>query len=198
MDVEEKDVSAEGKATQEAVQDGDVVWYAMRDLKRPNALEPAYKMLQEKGFKVFTPMRKKVVVRRNVRVTAEVPVIQDLLFVRTSRKDLDPVEAATPTLRYRFVKGGRYREATIVRDEDMDKFITAVESTPSLKYYALEDITPDMIGRRVRVHGGSLDGFEVPLRKMRGARKKRIFVEIPSFIAAEVVLEDFDYLQFVE
>ena len=31
-------------------------WYAMRDLKRSNALLPAYKQLSQAGMEVFTPM----------------------------------------------------------------------------------------------------------------------------------------------
>ena len=32
-------------------------WFVMRDLKRPNAKEPAYKQLGELNIKVFTPLR---------------------------------------------------------------------------------------------------------------------------------------------
>lgn len=177
--------------------DDTLAWYAMRDLKRSNAIDPAYKMLKRKGFEVFTPMRPKIVQRKNTKRVEEVPVMQDLLFVHTTRKLLDPVEAVTPTLRYRFVKGGTYKEATIVRDEDMNRFITVVQSMPLLRYYALDEVTPDMIGCKVRIYGGPLDGLEVPLRKMRGSKKKHIFVEIPNCIAAVVELKEFDFLQIV-
>lgn len=32
-------------------------WFVMRDLKRPNAKEPAYKQLGELSIEVFTPLR---------------------------------------------------------------------------------------------------------------------------------------------
>lgn len=173
-------------------------WYAMTDLKRANALEPAWKMLAGKGFEVFTPMREKVVRRNNQKIVVKVPVIQDLLFVHGTRSRIDVVEMQTATLRYRFVKGGRYRQAVIVRDADMQRFIKAVSSTGSARFYDAGEITPDMVGRTVRIYGGPLDGYELPLRKMSGSKKKRVFVELPKFVTAEVELKEFDWLQFVD
>jgi len=172
-----------------------LLWYAMRDLTRPNALNPAYKMLDDKGFEVFTPKEKRVRNVRGKRILEEVPVIHDLLFVHSTRNELDPVEAATPTLRYRYVKGGKYKQATIVRDADMDRFQKAVGNLRVLRYYSASEIKSEMMGRVVKVHGGPLDGREVQLRKLRGTKKKRIFVEIPDFIVAEVELTDYDYLE---
>ena len=36
-------------------------WFVMRDLKRSNAKLPAYKMLSDLNFEVFTPMTWKVI-----------------------------------------------------------------------------------------------------------------------------------------
>lgn len=63
----------------------------MRDLKRRNAKEPAYKQLQESGVKVFVPMKWQLVIRKGKKVREEVPFIQDLLFVCDSRQHLDPI-----------------------------------------------------------------------------------------------------------
>ena len=62
----------------------------MRDLKRRNAKEPAYKQLQESGVKVFVPMKWQLVIRKGKKVREEVPFIQDLLFVCDPRQHLDP------------------------------------------------------------------------------------------------------------
>ena len=35
----------------------EAYWYVMRDLKRRNAKNPAYSMLEDAGFEVFTPMK---------------------------------------------------------------------------------------------------------------------------------------------
>lgn len=173
------------------------VWYALRDLKRANALRPAYHRLLELGFEAFTPLKWQAVRRQGRTVREERPVISDLLFVRSTRPQLDPVVDAEPTLQYRFVRGGAYREAMTVRDVEMDAFIRAVRSVDSRRYYSPSELTPSMLGRTVRIVGGPLDGVEAPLLKLRGARTKRIVVEIPSLLAACVEVRDCDYLQIV-
>ncbi len=61
----------------------------MRDLKRANANLPAYKMLEDLGFKVFTPMTSKVVERGGKRTRIQAPFVQDLLFVLSEKELLD-------------------------------------------------------------------------------------------------------------
>jgi len=175
-----------------------VAWYAMRDLTRPNALNPAYKMLRAKGFEVFTPMKRKTERRGGGTAVVEVPAIHDLLFVRSTMSLIDPVEAASPTLRYRFVKGGRYREPITVRDGDMEVFIKAVTSAPSPEYFLPGEITPNMVGRKALVHGGPLDGHELRLLKVQGSKRKRVMVELPGLLAAVVELARFDSMEIVK
>jgi len=172
-------------------------WYVMRDLKRPNALHPAYKMLEDLGFQVFTPLIQKVVRCGGGCRVREMPAIQDLLFVYSTKMRLDPVTLATRTLQYRYVKGGAYKEAMTVPTADMERFIAAVSSTPWPQYYAISEITPNMVGRKVRIHGGPLDGIEANVLNVRGARKKRIIVELPLLIAAVVEVTEADYIETV-
>lgn len=171
-------------------------WYVLRDLKRPNAQLPAYKMLLAKEFEVFTPMKWQVSVYRGKRVREEVPVLRDLLFVHSAKSELDPVVEHTPTLQYRYLKGGGYREPMVVCDKEMERFMLAVCSADLPVYYSPEEITPDMLGRTVRVIGGPLDGYEATLLKRRGSKKKRILVELSTLIAASVEVEP-EYLQLI-
>lgn len=62
----------------------------MRDLKRPNAKQPAYKFLREEGFEVFVPTKSQIITRNGKKVVEEIPVIRDLLFVHTEKERLDP------------------------------------------------------------------------------------------------------------
>lgn len=39
-------------------------WFVLRDLTRPNAKRPAYRLLEEKGIEIFTPMRWRLVERK--------------------------------------------------------------------------------------------------------------------------------------
>lgn len=171
-------------------------WFVMRDLKRANAKNPAYAMLAEKGFEVFTPMTTRVSERGGKKERREVPFIQDLLFVKSTREELDPVVERTETLQYRFLKGHAYGTAMVVPDHEMDSFIVAVRSVATPRYYHLDEITPEMYGARVRIIGDSrLDGLEGTILKIKGARKKRILIELPGLLAAAVELSSADLIQ---
>lgn len=171
-------------------------WFAMRDLSRSNAKKPAYKLLEKLQFEVFTPMMQRLSVKHGRRVNENVPVIHDLLFVHATRTALDPTVAKTDTLQYRYVRGG-YCEPMVVPDADMERFIAAVQASETPEFFSPEDITPTMYGRRVRVIGGALDGYEGHLLSVRGSKHKRLLVELQDFITASVKVSP-DLIEILE
>lgn len=176
--------------------DEQALWYVMRDLKRANAKEPAYKLLTEKQFNVFTPMQWKLVIRQGKRIREQHPFIQDLLFVHDSRRRLDPVIEDIPTLQYRYVHGRSYCDPMTVPDADMERFIRAVSATDSPVYYLPEEITPKMYNRRIRIVGGILNGYEGTLLTTRGSKVKRLLVELPNLLAVGVEVMP-EYIQLL-
>lgn len=163
-------------------------WFVLRDLKRINAREPAYKLLTNKGFKVFTPMEWHIREVAGQQIKTGKPILPDLLFVHTTDEDLEPLVARTPTLQFRFIKGGYHKKMTIKEDE-MTRFITAVENAEAVDFFTPENITPNMIGKKVRIAEGPLCGCEVPLLKVQGARKKKILIKLSSVLYATLVVE---------
>lgn len=163
-------------------------WFVMRDLKRGNAKQPAYKLLDELKIRFFTPMVWKLRIRQGKRIRQQVPFIPDLLFVYDSRKVLDPIVERIATLQYRFVKGGNHQPMT-VRNADMERFIRAVDAMNNPCFYTPEELKPDMLGKNVRIVGDLLDGYEGRLQKMQGSRIKRLFVELPNFLTAAVEVQ---------
>ena len=139
-------------------------WFVMRDLKRPNAKQPAYRFLAEQGLEVFTPMTWRLTLRQGKRVREERPFLPDLLFVHCARPLLDPLVELVPTLQYRYIRGA-YCEPMTVADADMERFIRAVRSTDSPRYYLPGELTSVHYGRMVRIVGGPLDGCEGRLLK---------------------------------
>ena len=177
-----------------AVQEGTKPqWFVMRDLKRSNARQPAYRMLEGMGIEVFTPMVWRLSVKQGKRIREQAPFMQDLLFVHDTRRNIDPVVERTGTLQYRYVRGG-YRMPMTVRDTDMDRFIRAVRSAENPCYYTPDEISADMIGKKVRIIGGALDGYEGHLQKMQGSRVKRLFIELSGILAASVEVQP-EYVQ---
>ena len=169
------------------------LWFVMRDLTRSNAKLPAYKLLEQEGIRCFTPMVQKVFIRDGKSERRCVPYIHDLVFAYERREVLDPVVAAVPTLQYRYVRNA-YCQPMTVRDDDMERFIRAVRSSDAPRYYRPDEITPDMLRRRVRIIGGRLDGYEGFLLTVRGSKVKRLLVELPTLLTAAVEVE----AEFVE
>lgn len=176
--------------------DEKALWYVMRDLKRANAKVTAYKLLRDRQIMVFTPMRCRLVTRQGKRLREEQPFIRDLLFVYDTRTNLDPIVAKTPTLQYRYFHGGKYREPMTVPERAMQRFIHAVSVSDNPLYYLPEEITPAMFGRRIRIVGGPLDGYEGSLLTTRGSRTKRLLVELPTLLAVAVEVSP-EYIQML-
>lgn len=170
-------------------------WFVMRDLKRCNAKIPTYCLLSDKDFEVFTPMKWHLSVRNGKRHREQVPAIRDLLFVHATRVDLDRFVKNIPTLQYRYLRGG-YCEPMTVGEEEMRRFIHAVQSSEHPIYYLPEELTPAMYSRRIRIVGGPLDGYEGTLVTVRGSRVKRLLVELPMLMSVAVEVSP-EYIQMV-
>lgn len=164
----------------------EACWYVMRDLKRPNAKQPAWSWLSGEGFDVFTPLVWKAGEQGGRRVRKQVPAVHGLLFVRSTRERLDPIVDRTATLQYRYVRGAAQGTPMTVPVADMDRFIGAVTSTISTEYFQPGEVTPGMYGRRIRIVGGPLDGYEGHLLSVRGLRRRKLIVELPGLLTAAV------------
>lgn len=163
-------------------------WFVMRDLTRPNAKQPVYKLLDGLNIRNFTPMVWKLMLNHGKRERRQLPFIHDLLFVYASRAELDSVVETLPTLQYRYLRGG-YKMPMTVRAADMQRFMHAVRFSSSPQYYRPDEVTPSMRNRRIRIIGGNLDGYEGSLITTRGSKVKRLLVEIPMLLAATVEVE---------
>lgn len=172
-----------------------VQWFVMRDLTRPNAKLPAYRLLASKGIECFTPMTPKLFIRHGKREQDMVLFIHDLLFVHSSREILDHWVERTATLQYRYLRKP-WRQPITVREEDMSRFIRAVSTVESPRYYRPQDITPEMYHRRIRILSGELEGYEGYLLSVRGSKAKRLLVELPGLLAASVEVEP-EYIQLL-
>lgn len=161
----------------------------MRDLKRRNANELAIHDLRKAGLEAFTPMTQMIMTIGGRRQRREVPVIQDLLFVHETKEILDPFVAKFPTLQFRYLFGKTKNEPMIVRNEEMARFIFAVNHTETPLYYKPGEITEAMYGKKVRIMGGMLDQYEGRLLSVKGMRKRRLIVELPGLITAAVHIE---------
>ena len=167
----------------------------IQELKRCNAKNTAYKMLQDLKFEVFTPMKWHVATRKGEKIREEIPVIRDLLFVHSNRSDLDPIVEKTETLQYRFLRR-TWREPMTVMESDMERFIHAVNSSKSVKYYLPEELATEMYNKKIRIIGGNLDGYEGKLLTVRGSKTKRLLVELPGALSVGVEVSS-EFIQLI-
>ena len=181
----------EAQSPQESLQ-----WFAMRDLKRRHAKLPAYKLFENLKVPYFTPMVHRLVVVNGKRIDQEVPFMPDLLFVKDTREHLDLIVESTQKLQYRY-KIGVQHTPIIVPTAEMERFIHAVESSENPKFYSLNEVTSEMINRKIRIIGGKLDGYTGTLVTTRGSKVKRLLVELPSLLAASIEVEA-EYIQLVK
>ena len=168
----------------------------MRDLKRRNANVLAIHDLSKAGLEVFTPMKQMLMSIGGKRQRRDVPVIQDLLFFHETKANLDPYVVKFPYLQYRYQLGKKISEPTVVRDEDMTRFIHAVSMSENPIYYKPGELTQSMYGKKIRIVGGMLDSFEGHLLSVKGLRKRCLIVEIPDFIAAAVEINP-EFIQLI-
>ena len=171
-------------------------WFVMRDLKRANAKMPAYKLFMEKKIEVFTPMHTVLKVVKGRQQKVQEPFVRDLLFVHDTRATIDPIVEVTPTLQYRYERGKGYKVPMVVRDAEMNRFILAVTASKSTKYYTPGELSPNMIGRNVRISGGPLEGYAGKLLKISGSRTKRLLVQLEGILSAGVEV-DAQYIELL-
>lgn len=168
----------------------------MRDLTRANSKHPACEELSAAGYTVYTPMTWRIFKAGSRKERRRVPVIHDLLFVESTRAKLDPYVNRVPTLQYRFMRGGRQGDVMTVSDAEMQRFIRATAADPEPVYFKPTEITASMIGKRIRIFGGALDGMEGHLLSIRGMRKKRMIVELPGMLTAAIEVNP-EYIELI-
>ncbi|MCM1138955.1 MAG: UpxY family transcription antiterminator [Muribaculum sp.] len=161
-------------------------WFVLRDFKKWNAKTPAYQAFAKMGIKTFTPMHWVINERNGKRKREYVPVIQDLLFVYDTKLTLDPIIEKDKSLQYQYARGGGQANPMIVSDQEMERFINAVNNDPSPKYFTLDEIKPEMIGMEILVNDGPLRGYQGRLLRIQGSKKKRLMVKIESLMVAAV------------
>ncbi|RGV50595.1 UpxY family transcription antiterminator [Bacteroides intestinalis] len=154
------------------------IWYAMRATYRR---EPdAVRLLQSENLDCFVPMQYKISIKKGKKIRILVPVIHNLIFVHACPSDLKRVKSKVSYLQY--ITDTRSGQKIIVPDNQMKRFI-AVAGTYNdhLLYFQPEELNLSK-GSKVRITGGEFEGQEGIFLKVKGARDRRVVVEIQGVI----------------
>ena len=132
------------------------------------------------GGDCFVPMQYKISIKKGKKIRILVPVIHNLIFVHACPSDLKRVKSKVSYLQY--ITDTRSGQKIIVPDNQMKRFI-AVAGTYNdhLLYFQPEELNLSK-GSKVRITGGEFEGQEGIFLKVKGARDRRVVVEIQGVI----------------
>lgn len=170
------------------------LWYAMRATYRR---EPdAVRLLKKESINCFVPMQYKISIKKGKKVRILVPVIHNLIFVHASSSELKRIKSKVTYLQY--ITDTRSGQKIIVPDSQMQRFI-AVAGTYSdhLLYFQPEELNLSK-GTKVRIIGGDFEGQEGIFLKVKGARDRRVVIEIQGVIAVAMTTLHPDLIEIIE
>lgn len=176
--------------------DNEVLWYAMRVPYR-NELKVQLK-LQEKGIETFIPKRKKIVKKRGKTSYELLPAVNNLIFVHSSLSVIKNLKQEILNLQYLVNKLEGESIKIVVRDNEMQSFIKAVENLEEeITYLSPEEINIEK-GTRVRIIGGNFDGVEGIFVKVKGKRNKKVVVMLDKLLAVVIAEIDPDLIEVIK
>ncbi|WP_299092700.1 UpxY family transcription antiterminator [uncultured Bacteroides sp.] len=170
------------------------IWYAMRATYRR---EPdAMRLLEKENLGCFVPMQYKISLKKGRKVRALVPVVHNLLFVHARPSDVKRVKSQVSYLQY--ITDTRSGRKIIIPDVEMQRFI-AVAGTYNdhLLYFQPDELNLSK-GTKVRVTGGDFEGQEGIFLKVKGARDRRVVVEIQGVIAVAMATIHPDLIEIIK
>ena len=169
------------------------IWYAMRATYRrePDAMY----LLKKENLGCFIHMQYKISIKKGKKVRALVPVVHNLLFVHARPSDVQRVKSQVTYLQY--ITDTRSGQKIIVPDSQMQRFI-AVSGTydDHLLYFQPDELNLSK-GTKVRITGGEFEGQEGIFLKVKGARDRRVVIEIQGVIAVAMATIHPDLIEVI-
>ena len=169
-------------------------WFAMRATYRRGMQIKS--LLDKKGISNFVPMHYEVCVKNGRKKRALVPVIRDLIFVHAVQSELQKVKDRNPYLQYMIdIRNGR---KIIVPDVQMRNFIAVAGTYDEHLIFFSPDEVNLRRGTKVRITGGDFEGYEGIFVKVKGARDRRVVINLQGIIAMAMATISPDLIEIIE
>ena len=155
-------------------------WYAIRvTYSREMKLK---EFLDAQAIENFIPMNYKLVKKNGRRVKALVPAINNLVFVRSTKNDIDEIKKEKAgIIPIRYIIDKSTCSPIIVPESQMRNFIIVAGCLDEQLLYLDENIeTVLKKGDKVRVMGGAFAGVEGVILRIK--RDRRVVVSIKGLI----------------
>lgn len=157
----------------------DIAWYAIRvtysrEMKLKNYLD-------NNKIENFIPMRHDFISRGRKKVRKLVPVVHNLIFIKSTRRMLDQVKSRVESFAsMRYIINKADNLPIVIPDKQMQNFITiSATMSEQLVYLDPAELTLKK-GDKVRVSNGIFLGVEGEFIRIKGDR--RIVVSIPGIM----------------
>ena len=161
-------------------------WFVMRAYKSEKRAEE--KLKGKDGLEYFIPKYYAVRVYHGVKSKRLVPVIPNLVFVHASRIQITEFKKHYNFLQFVMWEKSTGLEYLVVPDDQMENFIkVSSQYEENITYYDPNELDLRK-GRRVRIHGGKLNGVTGVFMQVQGKRNRRVVVLLEGVmaVAAEV------------
>ena len=156
----------------------------------------AVRLLESENLGCFVPMQYKISIRKGKKVRALVPVIHNLVFVHARPSDLKRVKSQVSYLQY--ITDTRSGRKIVVPDAEMQRFIAVAGSyNDHLLYFQPEELNLSK-GTKVRIIGGDFEGQEGVFLKVKGARDRRVVIQIQGVIAVAMATIHPDLIEVIK
>ena len=170
-------------------------WFVMKAYHAELKVE---NLLQRADIRCYIPKHYIIKNNRYGKVRQLVPVIPGLVFVYSTYHVLNDFQrpltflsfATTPRL-----EGGH--STMKVPDAEMENFIRiSSHSEEQLRYFRPEEVDLKK-GQRIRIIGGTFDGAEGVLLKVKGVRDKRLVVSISNLVTVAATHIEPEFIQLL-
>ena len=166
--------------------DNDVLWYAMSATYRSEM--KIRDNLVARGVECYLPLHTVEKTLRGRKVRVDVPLVSNLIFVHSSRHDIQKFKQELPHLQYKmWHAAGQAPQPITVRERDMANFMTATVDFPQVQVKVL-DRPAVPAGARVRITGGPMNGLYGILSRQAGSRSHRITVTLDRLCSLQIVI----------
>lgn len=168
----------------------DIYWYALRVTYSRELIFKEY--LDSEAIENFIPMHYEYVSKGERRVRKLVPVVHNLVFVRSSRDRINLMKDVL-SLPIRYIMNKETNRPIIVPERQMRNFIAVAGTNEEQLVYLEPTSVSFRKGQRVRVTGGLFQGVEGEFIRVKNDR--RVMVSIQGVMA---VATTFIHPSFIE
>lgn len=167
--------------------DGDQIkWHAMSATYRSEL--KVQTQLQSLGIECYVAMQTVEKQRRGKKIKVRVPLVSNLIFVRSSRNAIQQVKQNIPHLQFKvYRETGCLPRPITVRDSDMQNFIIATTMADASALTVLPHATFPT-GSRVVVVDGPMSGLQGTLVKTAGRKSHNLLVVLDKLVSLQVFL----------